>query len=285
MIYKNYLSMAEQKMDRNMNNCELYVSSALTSTFNLTQDQELIEELSSPTGNSLTKKLDNLCNYSLKIDGATAYSLNGRIYTSSKVTNVPILEKLREDVGIHNFLESDEKSFISVRNKQIALIYNNTVYPEEYGIITCCYKVYKNQNLVGYIFADIIPANLYQYFNPSYDDYFKNTKTFISRHEEFLSYQNNLSFISYFREAGKDKISKDLKYILITNESDYLGSSFTSIIPLSKLIISLALILGLMLLVSVILIIGIHFISKYFSSNVTERLDKLLSKMSVLKKN
>ena len=42
-------------MERNISNSELYVNSALISTYNLTQDQELIEELAGEAGYSLTK--------------------------------------------------------------------------------------------------------------------------------------------------------------------------------------------------------------------------------------
>ena len=56
IVYQTFYSMAEGKKELTISNSEL-CDSALISTYNLTQDQELITELASEAGNSLTKNL------------------------------------------------------------------------------------------------------------------------------------------------------------------------------------------------------------------------------------
>lgn len=278
MVYQTFYSMAEEKMERNISNSELYVNSALISTYNLTQDQELIEELAGEAGYSLTKKLDNLCNYSLKIDAATAYSISGKTYLSSKAKLVPSLEELKAVPEIKSFFESEAKNYVSIRKKATTKVNNYPEYPDENGIITCCYKVYQEGEVVGYIFADILPLNLYQYFD-SQTDYFKNI-AFIASEDGYLVNANNQNYQDYFLKAKNTTLSKDLQYLFIKKDSSFLGTTFTCAFPLSGLAVILLLIIGLMLLVASLLLLLIHFIARRFANQVTGRLDKLLIKMS-----
>ncbi|HHX79943.1 MAG TPA: hypothetical protein GX692_02645 [Acholeplasmataceae bacterium] len=278
MVYQTFYSMAEEKMERNISNSELYVNSALISTYNLTQDQELITELASEAGNSLTKKLDNLCNYSLKIDAATAYSSSGKTYLSSQAKLVPSLEELRTVPEIKAFLDSSAKSYISIRQKAITKINNYPNYPDEYGIITCCYKVFKEGEVVGYIFSDILPVNLYQYFE-SQDAYFKNI-AFIASEEGYLVNTSNKEYQDFFLKAQNITLSKDLKHLFINKDSSFLGTSFTCAFPLARLATILFLILGLMIIIACLLLVLIHLIARRFANQVTDRLDGLLVKMS-----
>lgn len=280
MVYQTFYSMAEEKMERNISDCELYISSALTSTYNLAQDEELISELDHPSGNSLTKKLDNLCNYSLKIDGATAYSLDGSIYTSSKIGEVPPLEELAQDEGIKDFFASDAESFISVRRKKVAKIYNDNSYPENYGIITCCHKVYKDEKVIGYLFADILPASLYQNFDYSSDNYFHGTVCFIASENDYLESNNNLRLKNYYAEAKTKNLSGNLKYLFIQKESNLIGTTITCAFPLAGIAKTVCLIFGVLLILALVLLFIIRIIGRRFSNQVTNRLDNLLLKMT-----
>lgn len=278
MVYQTFYSMAEEKMERNLSDSELYVMSALTSAYNLAQDEELISELAEPAGNSLSRKLDNLCNYSLKLDGATAYSLKGNIYLSSKINGVPPLEELAENPGIRDFFASEEATFISVRKSAISEIYNNNIYPASRGIITCCHKVYRDGEVVGYIFADIIPANLYQNFD--YGDHFRNTVAFIAAEDGFLETSSNSVHGIYFEEAKRERLSRNLKYLLIRKESDLLGTNFVCAFPLAGIARTLALLFGFLLLTGFLLIFLISILGRRFSDRITGRLDKLLLRMT-----
>lgn len=266
-----YRVMGEQKLTRIINSYRLYINSAKTSAYNLSLDETVIEELYSEGGNSLTAKLNATCNYSLKINAVCAYSaVSGAVYTSSQVTNVPDLEELKQDENIAAFIDGDEADYVSMRTKYIADIYNNTLYPEEMGVFTCCQKVYKDGQTVGWIFTDILPANLYSYVYT--ENQSQDTVAFIICGDEFFSYEGNgeKAYLldgddgDYFKYSSSVE-GLDFTVTIFEGKSDYV---FT--------IVTLAAILGG---VSVALIVAVHFIALATANYVTDRLDNILDKM------
>lgn len=267
-----YISMGEKKLTRIMNSCKLYLSSAETTTYNLSLDETLVDELSAPSGESLMPILEDACNYSLKINAITAYSHTGAIFTSAAVGDVPPLDKLRQDQGIAGFLDGGGDGYISVRTRYMAGIYGNSRYDETMGVITCCRKVYKDGVAVGVIFTDILPSNLYAYVYG--EGQFEDATSFISFDGGYFKYGDNDlkenlltsdGHYGYFRHSAK---SDDKLYTLTVFDGKSEFYSHTAII------------MSIMVVASVILVIAVHFGARAIARSVTVRLDKFLDKMN-----
>lgn len=267
-----YTVTGEKKITQIMNSLKLYISSAETSTYNLSLDETVIDELYSPSGESLTRRLEDTCNYSLKINAIYAYSHTGNVFASATVAQVPTLETLRQDDGIAAFLDGENRSYISLRTEHMAGIYGNSRYDESMGVITCCRKVYKDDLLVGWIFTDILPSNLYSYVFG--EGLFEDAIAFIQCNDVYFRYSDNyehealltsLRHGDYFRYSQQ---SEDGLYTLTVFDSkaDYYGK--------------LTIMMAVMATTSVILIVAVHFGARAIARSVTARLDKFLAKMN-----
>ena len=161
-------------------------------------------------------------------------------------------------------------------------IYNNAVYPSDYGILSYCRKIYHNESVIGYLFADILPETLYaDYLNFSDIRLFEETYTLISGEYGYFIYGNNADYIQYLAEgeSGKAVLSKNLAYLIVKDVFTE-GAEVTLVISMKQLYLHLGLILLAFLLIDIPLLIAVYFIAKKLASNVTEKLDHLLDKMS-----
>ncbi len=265
-----YANNGQKRITRALDSCQLYISSAAASTYNLSLDEEIIKELSTPSGKTLIDKLDSTCNYSLKIDAVCVYAKNGAIYTSSDVAQVPSLDELKDVADIKNFMDGNESAAISLRTKSIAEIYNNIAYPDNMGVITCCQKVYDGDEIVGWIFTDILPTNLYNFIFSS--GQFQNAVAFIKKDDFYFEYNENSKYESLLNgnKSGYFKYSatSDNELFSVTifdSTSEY--NSRTAVISV------------VMILSSVVLLIGVHFIARLIAKSVTKKLDNLSEKM------
>lgn len=266
-----YNGIDRKRISRALDSCELYISSVAASAYNLSLDYDLISELASPAGNPLVNKLDNTCNYSLKINAVCAYSANGAVYTSSQVANVPALSELKQVKEIKDFIDGDEAAAISFRTEYIADIYSNTFYPDKMGVITCCRKVFDGDRVTGWIFADILPSNLYSIILSN--EQFDNPVAFISSGDIFFDYDNNSlrqNLLSgkhngYFRYRAQSE--NGLFSITVFNGTKEYVSKLTALI-------------AVLLSVTAALIICVHFAAMVTARSVTKRLDNLSDKMN-----
>ncbi|MDE7439367.1 MAG: cache domain-containing protein [Clostridia bacterium] len=266
-----YNGMDEKRVARALDSCKLYISSVASSAYNLSLDDDLIRELaaSAPTGNPIVSKLDNTCNYSLKINAVCAYSVNGAVYTSSQIANVPTIEELKKVDEIKEFINGDEAAAISLRCECIADIYNNASYPDEMGVITCCRKVYDGDKVIGWIFADILPSNLYSIIFSN--GKFENAVAFISSDKVRFEYANNSRHENllngkhkgYFKYGASDE---GFSITVFNSTKDYD----------SKLIVLIVILLA----VSAGLAVAVHFAARLTAASVTNRLDRLIQKMN-----
>ena len=266
-----YNGMDRKRVARALDSCELYVSSVASSAYNLSLDNELISELASPSGRPLVSKLDNTCNYSLKINAVCAYSANGAVYTSSQVAGVPTLEQLKQVDEIRAFIDGDEGAAVSLRCECIADIYNNAPYPDEMGVITCCRKVYDGGEVIGWIFADILPSNLYGIIFSN--GKFENAVAFISSGKEFFEYGDNSSHGNLLK--GKD--NGYFRYRAVSDGELFSITVFNSTKDYQS---KLALLIVILLTVSAALIVAVHFAARFTAASLTKRLDRLIAKMN-----
>lgn len=265
-----YRTMGQARVDRIVNSCRLYIRSVETTTENLSVDAALIAELSAPTGVSMTNKLDDTCNYSLKINAITAYALDGSAYSSSKVSEVPSLASFYEIEDIAAFLQGDEESYLSLRTHTIANIYSTSLYPKEMGVITCCRKVYNGDRVVGYLFTDILPANLYAYVYG--DEQINDAVPFITFPYGYFSYDNNAlqeELLNVQKPSGyfrfSEQINEGLSIVIFESKSEYTMQILT--------------LCGIIALCTILLVILLHYLAKNTAKSVTNRLDRFLNRM------
>ena len=266
-----YANNGQKRITRTLDSCQLYISSAAASTYNLSLDEEIISELSNPSGRTLIDKLDSTCNYSLKINAVCVYAKNGTIYTSSEVAQVPSLNELKEITDIKNFIDGTENATISLRTKNIAEIYNNIAYPDNMGVITCCQKVYDDDEVVGWIFTDILPSNLYDFIFTS--GQFQNAVAFIKTDDFYFEYNGNSNYVRLL----KDKHKGYFKYSATSDNELFSVTVFDST---SEYNTRTAVISVIMVIASVALLVGVHFIARWIAKSVTKKLDNLSDKMN-----
>lgn len=265
-----YRTMGQARIDRIVNSCRLYIRSVETTTESLSADASLIAELSSPTGASMTNKLDDTCNYSLRINAITAYALDGTMYSSSKISEAPSLAAFYEIEEIADFLQGDEDFYLSLRTHTIANIYNNSLYPREMGVITCCRKVYDGERIVGYLFTDILPVNLYAYVNS--DGQIDDAVPFITFSSGYFSYEGNAlqeellgiqKPSGYFRYS--EQINEGLSVVIFESKSGYTAQCL--------------ILCGVTAACTVLLVVLLHLLASKTAKSVTNRLDKFLHRM------
>ena len=267
----SYRSNGERRIARALDSFNLYVSSAAAYTYNLSLDEEIIAKLVTPEAKPITSKLDTVCNYSLKMDAAVLYAPDGTAYTSSTVNQIPSLAELKATPEIAEFIDGEQSSAISMRTQNLAGVYYNIPYPAANGVITCCQKVYDGEKIVGYIFTDILPANLYGYIFA--EGQFKDAIAFISANGNYFEYENN----SAHSELLKSNDSAYFKYTKKTADGLFTITVFDSKHEYNIQVIKLAVI---MISVSVALIAFVIIASRLTAKSVTSRLDGLIQKMA-----
>ena len=267
----SYRSNGERTIARALDSFKLYISSAAAFTYNLSLDEEIIAKLVTPDAKSITAKLDTVCNYSLKMDAAALYAVDGTAYTSSTITQIPSLDELKTTPEISEFILGEQSSAISMRTQNLAGVYYNLPYPAASGVITCCQKVYDGETVVGYIFTDILPANLYGYIFA--EGQFKNAIAFISANGNYFEYAGNSAHSALLKSDD----SAYFKYSKKTSDGLFTITVFDSKHDYNMQVLKLALI---MIGVSVALIVFVVIASRLTAKSVTSRLDGLAQKMA-----
>lgn len=266
-----YTGSGQSRAARALDLCTLYINSVSANTYNLAADEEIIAELENPTGRTIISKLDAVCNYTLKVDGVCIYSKSGAVYTSSEMAEPPTLDELKRSEGIAQFAEDDSQAYVSLRTENIADIYHNVSYPDELGVVTCCRKIYgESGDVVGLIFADILPSNLYDYALSG--SAFDGATVFISSGNFFFGYGGN--------EQSEELLTGGGNYFRFEASSDELPLTVTVFDDKGEYNAMVWTLTGALGGVSVMLIIGVHFAAKRTATAFTSHLDKLAAKMN-----
>ncbi len=278
-LYKTYRTMAHQNNEHSANNVDLYLSSIVSSAYNLAQNLAVTEELKTPKGVSLTSVLDDFCNYSLGIDAATVYAVNGRVYTSSKASSVPALAVLENNAALQNFFSEQAETGVTLRTSDIAKTYNNVAYPPESGVLSCSQKIYDGGKVIGYLFADILPHNIYSLLAEGKEEYFDGRVSFLSFGERYLAYEGNDQRENYLCQAlGGSERTDDKRCLLVVSDCGY-GLKLTSALPVKHYHSQILWLAFLFSGVSVVLVLAVHFIARKVALGVTSRLDALTEQM------
>lgn len=280
IISANYIEMAAQKLERSISRGKNYVESALLTAGYIASDASLIAELTAPSGQSFTAMLDNCCEFAMKTDAVTVYATDGRVYTSSGVADVPTLTELDADAYLHDFFTDVRGEDISMRTHAVARIYRGAAYDASRGIISCCKKVYRDGEVVGYIFSDIFPAGVYRYFDWSDEKYFSDSLPVIRQNGRILPYGRNGEYEADFAEARyARRKTADGRYLIMPGNRNFFGGSVSVAVPLAPLYDRVGSIGLLLSLVGIGVLTGAHFAAKVLAGSIDRRLTRLQGRM------
>lgn len=278
-LFNVHKTMAKNKLDRSLSACRIYIDSVMTSTDNLSGNQTVAETVSGQRTGSITAILDGTCSYSLAIDAITVYSADGKIYTSSGVVSPPSLEALKNNAEIAEFLaDSELTDYVSFRTSEIIKAYNNTPYDASSGIISCCRKIYGTDGTVtGYIFSDIFPKTIFEYFSYSNDNALKDCKAII------------LFNGGYFVSSDSENVTRALidadpsirsGYIIISAVRNFYGGKIRLAVPTRPFFTDVARMTALILSIGGCLLAGTYLIARKTARDLTMRLNRLLIKIT-----
>lgn len=280
IVSANYIDMAEQKLERSISRSKNYVDSVLLTAGNIASDASLVSELVSPRGMTFTSMLNNSCNYATKTDAITVYAADGRILSSSGISDIPTLDILDTDPYIHDFFTDARSEYISMRTDAIAGIYGNAPYDTAAGMITCCKKIYNGDEVVGYVFSDIFPSNVYEYFDWSAEEYFAESIPFINRGDGYLPYGGNSSYADEFEAASyASRRTSDGRYLIIPSNRNFFGCAVSVAVPLYPLYGNVAVIGAMLAATGIAILVGVHFAAKALANSIDKRLKRIHDRM------
>lgn len=266
-----YHNMGEKRVARSLDSLQLYISSAAAFTYNLSLDTDIINKLKYDDARPVSERLNTACNYSLKMDAVTLYSLNGKVYTSSTVTGTPSLDALQSDTVIHNFIASKASAVVSMRTSNVSDIYYNVLYPDNKGVVSLGQKVYDGNEVIGIIFTDILSANLYEYIFS--EGQFNNATAFISAGDSIFDYNDNTDK----QELLKSGSNNCFKYTATADDGLFTVTVFESKSEYNREITDLVLIMSA---TSIVLTAAVIVIARRTASSVTGRIEALNDKMN-----
>lgn len=278
VFYSTYESTAKNKLDRSISASRMYIDSIMATTDNLALNPEIIQTLSGQRTSSLTPLLDATCTYSLDIGAITVYGLDDSIYTSSGVVNPPEAEELtaRSDIA-EFFADRNADEYVSLRTSKIIKAYNNVPYDEQLGIISYCRKVYGTDgDVIGYIFSDIFPHDLFEYFNIA-DNRLDGSVIMIAFSGGYFSSDHSEETEEYLRAEADTIVGSRL---IISSTRNFYGGTIRAAVPLSPLYNNILLISGIILLIGAALLCAVHLIARAAANQVTNQLNELLLKMT-----
>lgn len=280
MFVANFNDAATQRLNRGVSSGRNYINSVMLSAANLAADAEVVNELAKAANAPLTRTLDNACNYALKINAITVYAADGRVYTSSNIAEVPSLAELGANERINDFftLESDE--LVSMRTEAVAEFYNDSAYDPALGVISCCHKIFADdKSVLGYVFCDIFPYELYGSFAAD-DEKDEKTLAMLRFDDEFFPYAGNGEYLRDFVGARKMQTdSSDGRYRIVTNTRNFYGGTIGIAVPLARLKSRIIVFVLALVAIGLGALAIVHFIVRAVAGKVVGKLTHLMRRM------
>lgn len=279
MFRNMFLSLAEDRLDRSISASRIYIDSIMSTTRTLTLDEELTSTLSGSRTGTLKDVLDAACNYSLYINGISVYGADGSIYTSSGVSDPPTEMQLRNHADIAEFFDdADAAEYVSIRNSDMAAAYDGVTSSPAAGIISCCCKVYDaDGGVLGYIFADVFPENIYEYFEFEGDRRLEGSTALIIFNGGVLSSAEQENAADYIAAAPETVTHGKL---IVSNMRNFYGGSIRLAVPVDTLYGDIATISGVAVVCGAALMVITHFIAARVANGMKARLNGLMNKMT-----
>lgn len=280
MLFNTYTSLANQKLERSISASKNYIHSVMLSVHNLSLNNIIVSDYKN-NGATITNMLDNACSYAKKVNAISVYYLSGEVFTSTGISSVPTLQDLRQNERINDFLVLENSDYISLRVDSIIGNYFQAPYDQSKGMVSCCQKIYNIAGeVIGYIFADIFPSNLYNYFDYGEDSGFHKSIPIMQFDEKYFKYEENSNYLDDFTKNQKDSFkSSDGKLLIIPSQNNFFGGKITVAVPLFSVQTTIIDIIFSMVIAAFIIILVVHFITKTIAESMNKRLVKLLDKM------
>ena len=278
LFFNAYKSQATNKLDRSFYAARVYVDSVMSTVDNLAANTQVIDAVTSGSANGITTLLDDARTYGNYINAVTLYGASGKVYANSDVVNPPTLSRLKQDAHIADFIADDNATdYVSVRTDAVAEAFGNTPYDSERGIVSYCRKIYDNNAVVGYIFADLFPETIFDYFDFGADSHLGGSITILSYDGGYIA-NDNIELAEQYINAPNNKVTN--KHLVLTAMRNFYGGTIRIVVPMTPYYRVTIVVLCLIVAVGIMLIILTHFIAKRNAQNVSDRLDNLLVKLT-----
>jgi len=177
------------------------------------------------------------------------------------------------------FADGEATEYVSLRNSDIIKAYDNNPYDERTGIISCCRKIYgESGSVIGYIFSDIFPKNLFGYFSFDSDARLKNSTAMLTFDGGYFISEKSDKAQDYLTAATDTIVNSRL---IISSVRNFYGGTVRVAVPVAPFYGNVAIISSIIILCGAALITATHFIAKLIADRVTKRLDALLDKMTL----
>ncbi len=160
-LYKLYNTMAQSNVRQTAMYCDNYLNSVSNYTRSVAQKKDIISAVVGGDTAGVERLLATLVNAATDVAGAVLYGVNGQVFYSAGVGDVPSLNQLQQVDVLQSFFQSDSEFQIVVRNSVLPTVYNTMPYDVSQGVVSCVCKVYSENQAVGYLFADVPAESLF----------------------------------------------------------------------------------------------------------------------------
>lgn len=289
VIYDNFIDFSVKNINQKINNIKIYSKFIEETSKQVTANPDTIRVLKHQESTlNIVNVLDSVNQSHLGVLGVALFDTSGTTYLSNYTTAYPPLSKLLKNDVIAKLFASGQDSFWSVRTQDISGYYNNTRYPEEYGMITFVSKIFDDaNNLSGYLFIDIDPQYAYSFFKSSERAFPNHTTSYIANSESGILPSNlNLpptaellnEINSSMNITNGYKISANKKFILTCNDF-FNNNKIIVIVPLAGLYTKLNQMVLIMLSAIVALILLSIITALLLTNSISVPLTDLYKKM------
>ncbi len=160
-LYNVYNSMSEGSVRQAAMDGNNYLGSVVNFTRSTAQSSDVVLALTEGRTENVSRALTALINSSSDVAGAVLYGVDGQVFYSTGVGDVPSLSRLQEDDRFDDFFRSDRAYFVLLRTSNLPSVYNSAPYDASQGVVSCVSKVYDGEQTAGYLFADILSRSLF----------------------------------------------------------------------------------------------------------------------------
>ncbi|MGM9632601.1 MAG: hypothetical protein ACI3XL_05880 [Eubacteriales bacterium] len=275
VIISNLYDLQVAKSNSNCSSAVKMTSTYITQVMSFvenTASQSMLSEAILGNDYDVSNELNRLCNYSVKIDGATLYGFNGYMAYSAEMGAPPTLDELLREADIMRFIESDEQTHISIRTDNVADVYNRTYYNSENGVISCMSKIYSDGEVCGILVSDLLPETLFS-SRLLYNSFGEPCHFVIQNGEDILNADADV----------RDIISNGSAFngYYITSRELMEGSTLQMYVSKGGYIRQCFVIFAAMLAYLFLLIFAVSYLAKRISRNAVAPLEKLNRQMNM----
>lgn len=252
IIYQNFENSVDESCRLAYSNIESYFLLTTSYVDNTISNESFLDDVKKHQYNLNSLKIP-----SLNILGITLYT-HDNIYYSDGLGGIVSFDKFKTDKSFLNFYNDPNlNQFVFVRDDENLINNNyltNVKFDKSYGVISCIWKIYQENDVLGYLFVDLNIKEIYNsFFNFNSLKELKNSKTYIkNNNDEYLCLNeknslNSISYKNYLVNQNNLNNSTILDIITITPVKNYQNRMLSIYLPIfivSIIIIVFGIIIG-----------------------------------------